>query len=78
MLENDRVARHGEAEQPVDERGEDQAGRRCGGGDPVGIVEAAPDRAQKVGQADDVDEAGVLEEADEGVHDPRDHQIDYL
>ena len=65
------VARHEEAEDEVDHRGED-----------VGLdVEALPLRvgerrlggAEQVEEADDDDQRGVLEHADEGVDQRRDH-----
>src|SRR5664279_1392955 len=65
------VARHRETEDPIDEAGKHIAGRRRVGGGPVSIGEIELDDAQEIEQADDEDEAGVLEEGNVAVDDPR-------
>ena len=77
-LHEDRIARHAEAEQPEHEAGKDEAGHRRLRRRPVGVGEALPDDAEQVEDADDADQARVLEQADEGVDDARDDELQRL
>src|SRR5438876_4807176 len=63
---------HEEAEDPVDQA--DEEVRLPVEAAPVGVVERVGRRGQKVEQADDDDQRGILEGADEGVDQRRDHQ----
>src|SRR5882672_301298 len=61
-LEATPIARHGEAANEEEGRGEDVA--LLGEAEPGGILERLVDRPQEVDEADDGDERGVLEEID--------------
>ena len=63
------IARHGETEDPVDQRQREVAGVAGLGAGPFGIVEARLHDAEQIEDADDRDEARVLEQADEVVDD---------
>lgn len=47
-------------------------------GSPVCIGKVLPDNTQKIEHADDIDEAGILEEPDERVHNARNDQFQRL
>src|SRR5260370_11514203 len=68
-LEASPVARHGEAADEEENRGEDIA--LLGQTEPGGILERLIDRAEEVDETDDGDERGVLEEIDDVVDNPR-------
>ena len=70
------VARHREADDEVDRRHEQLAFEEELA--PVGVAQRELQRAGQVVQADDGDQRGVLEGADEGVDDRRHHQAQRL
>src|SRR6266581_213241 len=66
------VFRHEEAEAPVDQADED-IGLPIKT-PPIRVVERVVGRAEEIEEADDDDQRGVLEGADEGVDERRDHR----
>ncbi len=73
-----RVTRHSETENPENETRKDQTRGRCLWRSPVCIGKVLPDNTQKIEHADDIDEAGILEEPDERVHNARNDQFQRL
>src|SRR5690606_5255385 len=73
-----RVSRHGETKYPENEACENETG--CGRlrRSPLGIGEVLPDDDEQNEDADDVDEAGILEDTYEGIDDPRNDQFQRL
>src|SRR5262249_35964855 len=70
------VARHGEAEREIDRR--DKCIHFDAEGLPSGIDDRGLCRGEQVEDTDDQDEAGILEEGDEGVDQGRDAVPDRL
>src|SRR6266478_3842372 len=70
------VFRHEEAEAPIDQADED-IGLPIKA-PPIRVVERVVGRAEEIEEADDDDQRGVLEGADEGVDERRDHRGDRL
>ena len=64
------------AEREVDERNEHQA--LDVELPPLDVTRGEPNRAEQIEQADDDDEARVLEESDEGIDHRRDHELQRL
>src|SRR5262245_61259867 len=77
-LHKDRITGHSETENPKHEPCENKTRYRCLLRGPGSICKVLSHDAEKVEHADDVDQAGILEHADESVHDPGNHQLQSL
>src|SRR5690606_642201 len=74
----DRIAGHAETEYPVHKGREYKTRCRRGRRYPVWIGKAAPYRPEQVREPDYVNEARILEHADERIHDARNHKLQRL
>ena len=70
------IARHAETEDPVDQRGENIPFRRHT--QPGGINGCLLNATEKIEQPDNDHQAGIFEECDDGIYQPRNYQLQRL
>ena len=70
------IARHAETKNPVNQSSEDIA--FCRHTQPGWVNRRLLHAAEQIEQADNDDQTGILKQGDNGVHQPRDHQLQGL